>query len=213
MAHGTLIGGAAYGITGGKTRIGGTNYSINKGRTLVGGTGYDISFNQTWEKWKLNTTYNCYEKYIEGNITGLAYRSFYGLNNRPFYSLYYSANRPTFNDSGSGAIWSGGTPLIESIPSNYPYTVSSEGYYYVFNEWSSYSLANVFLLEAETVISLHPTNSAYVRFPGENCIAQIYPEKETLYSKGTTSYGTVTAPAGTYPDNGRSGDYWYVLIS
>ena len=44
MAHGTLIGGAAYGITGGKCLVGGTEYAIKKGRTLVGGTGYDIVF-------------------------------------------------------------------------------------------------------------------------------------------------------------------------
>lgn len=44
MAHGTLIGGAAYGITGGKCLVDGTEYSIKKGRTLVGGTGYDIAF-------------------------------------------------------------------------------------------------------------------------------------------------------------------------
>ena len=44
MAHKTLVGGTAYGISGGKCLIGGTAYSIKKGRTLVGGTGYDISF-------------------------------------------------------------------------------------------------------------------------------------------------------------------------
>lgn len=44
MAHKTLVGGTAYGISGGKCLIGGTAYSIQKGRTLVGGTGYDIGF-------------------------------------------------------------------------------------------------------------------------------------------------------------------------
>lgn len=44
MAHGTLIGGTAYGITGGKALIGGTAYGISKGRTMIDGTGYDISF-------------------------------------------------------------------------------------------------------------------------------------------------------------------------
>lgn len=44
MAHGTLIGGAAYGIAGGKCLVGGTEYGIKKGRTLINGTGYDIEF-------------------------------------------------------------------------------------------------------------------------------------------------------------------------
>lgn len=43
MAHGTRIGGTAYGITGGKCIVDGTEYSVQKGRTLVGGTGYSIS--------------------------------------------------------------------------------------------------------------------------------------------------------------------------
>lgn len=44
MAHGTLINGTAYGITGGKCLVGGTEYSIKKGYTLVDGTGYGIEF-------------------------------------------------------------------------------------------------------------------------------------------------------------------------
>ena len=44
MAHKTLVGGTAYGISGGKCLVGGTAYDIKKGRTLIGGTGYDISF-------------------------------------------------------------------------------------------------------------------------------------------------------------------------
>lgn len=33
---------------------------------------------------------------------------------------------------------------------------------------------------------------------------------QTTYSKGTTLYETFTAEEGTYPVNGRSGNYWYV---
>ncbi|HIR50292.1 MAG TPA: hypothetical protein IAA53_03250 [Candidatus Avoscillospira avicola] len=44
MAHGTLIGGASYGISGGKCLVDGTEYGIKKGRTLVDGTGYDVKF-------------------------------------------------------------------------------------------------------------------------------------------------------------------------
>ena len=46
MAHGTIINGTSYGITGGKCLVNGTAYSIKKGRTLVGGTGYDITFSK-----------------------------------------------------------------------------------------------------------------------------------------------------------------------
>ena len=60
MAHGTLIGGTAYGITGGKALIGGTAYGISKGRTLIDGTGYDISFGPQPAKTRMllsDTTY------------------------------------------------------------------------------------------------------------------------------------------------------------
>lgn len=44
MAHGTLINGTAYGITGGKCLVGGTEYSIQTGGTLIDGTLYHINF-------------------------------------------------------------------------------------------------------------------------------------------------------------------------
>lgn len=44
MAHGTLINGTVYSVTGGKCLVGGTGYSIKKGKSLINGTGYDINF-------------------------------------------------------------------------------------------------------------------------------------------------------------------------
>lgn len=44
MAHKTMIGGMAYGVTGGKTMTGGTAYGISGGRTMAGGTLYDVPF-------------------------------------------------------------------------------------------------------------------------------------------------------------------------
>lgn len=44
MAHGTLINGTNYGVSGGKCLVNGTSYSIQGGKTLVNGTGYDITF-------------------------------------------------------------------------------------------------------------------------------------------------------------------------
>lgn len=42
MSQQTMIGGAAYEITEGRTLVDGTEYDIYQGRTLVGATGYDI---------------------------------------------------------------------------------------------------------------------------------------------------------------------------
>lgn len=44
MAHGTMIGGTAYGIAGGKTMVDGTVYDIARGKTMVDGTAYKIGF-------------------------------------------------------------------------------------------------------------------------------------------------------------------------
>ena len=44
MAHGTMINGTSYGITGGKCLVGGTVYKIEKGTTLVNGTKREIVF-------------------------------------------------------------------------------------------------------------------------------------------------------------------------
>lgn len=78
MAHGTLINGAAHGITGGKCFISGTEYSIKNGRTLIDGTGYNIEFSpptfmvtNVGGEGKIGTTYYCYyevdgHEYISG---------------------------------------------------------------------------------------------------------------------------------------------------
>ena len=212
MAHKVLVGGTAYDILGGKTMVAGTNYNISKGRTLVGGTGYDISFNQTWEKWDVATTYNCYET-DSGENAYIAIPKLYGVSASGVYHLYYSAERPSLNSSGSGNIWDGMTEVFESKPENYPYTAPSKGYFCVYNGWGSHILAKIFLVESGTVFSVDENDASYVYCDRANIIKQITPHKEEIYSKGSTLIETVTAPADTYPANGKSGDYWYVLKS
>lgn len=63
MAHGTLINGTAYGVTGGKGLVRGTVYKIKKGCALVNGIRYGIEFgaptriNVTKEIQSYNDTY------------------------------------------------------------------------------------------------------------------------------------------------------------
>ena len=56
MAHGTLIGGTTYEVSGGKTLVGGTGYSIDKGETLVDGTGYEIGFGPNYTEKESSVT-------------------------------------------------------------------------------------------------------------------------------------------------------------
>lgn len=42
---------------------------------------------------------------------------------------------------------------------------------------------------------------------------KVTPEKYTVYSKGSTSYGKISSKSsGTFPDNSYSGSYWYVKL-
>lgn len=68
--HQTVIGGTAYGVTGGRCMVSGTGYDIKDGRTLVGGTGYDIAFStEASLTWYLNATVELPTKELRANFT------------------------------------------------------------------------------------------------------------------------------------------------
>ena len=46
MAHGGMINGTSYGITGGKAMLNGTVYGVDSGQAMSGGTVYPISFGE-----------------------------------------------------------------------------------------------------------------------------------------------------------------------
>ena len=80
-----------------------------------------------------------------------------------------------------------------------------------------------------TTYDEHPTPPAHCwynnvkDYAGYNSsgIYQLYPNHTVTaragsvsYSRGSTSYGTVTSTdRNTYPDNGKSGSYWYIFVS
>lgn len=226
MAQRVLINGTAYDILSGKAMVAGTNYNINKGRTLVGGTGYDVNLNlQTWEKWDLVTTPMACSYYA--NPTAIypdndVYRV-YGVS-----QLCYFATMPTFNDSGSGVVWNGSSTVTNLKSTDFPYTIPADGYYIGqgCNTWDmSYGngyYQGLWELKAGDILDSFggsgATSEALILPPtgttGDIRRTKYEVEKtDTTYSKGSTLIETVTAPEGTYPDEGMSGGYWYVRIS
>ena len=184
MAHKVKISGTDYSISGGKTLINGTAYSIKNGKTLVEGTAHSISFNDTWEKWNINKVY------AQQKVTQETWET-YTHGAKVYYGGGYSFN------SNNGLIT---LSLYDDAKPTVPVSNLGRMYYQKTH--------------TPTTKLMH---SQYGYYDEEDKVDYILSDYYiTSYlssqSKGTTSYGTVSAPPGTYPDNGPSGSYWYVKI-
>lgn len=163
----------------------------------------------TWQKWDLKTSYSFYRRtsrnkdkdvYTGGNVT---YKYFSetlpDVTKRQFdvAPTQFSQIFPTMTSIVSS-----------SIRVSYP--VPDSGYYAAFISVNYLILCRVFYMEQGENLKQDPEDFRNYLFPSER--KTYYAEQKTNYQKGTTLIETVTAPEGTYPDNGRSGDFWYVKI-
>ena len=177
MAHKTLIEGTTYDIKGGKTLIDGTAYSVKGGKTLIDGTIHSINFGVEWKKYNCNAnTYTSTQYYTSsqyvGNTGNLIYNS---TSEWPTMYKYYAWSSSTGYYGTNG--------ITQATPG---YIVGSSGSYQVVYLLKSRSSSNSKWYYAyEIVASAYPSTSSY-----------------TTYSKGSTSYGTVIADEGSYPENG-----------
>lgn len=217
MAHKALVGGTAFDISGGKTMVGGTNYSINNGRTLIGGTGYDIAFNPQWEKWNLGS-----KSVGEYTKTSQATDKIYDASS---VKIHTSSSFPTFKTTPSGTVWSGFSEyytVTSDNRENDKVTIPKKNYFIIepldgdgvkrFNTWTYPSRALLYYnTAATTVYYYYSVSICYFAINGFSNVYTPSKGKETI--KGNTLLEIVSAPDGTYPTNGQSGDYWYVLIS
>lgn len=162
----------------------------------------------TWQKWDLKTTYSFYRRtstnnkdvYTGGNVT---YKYF--SETLPDVTKQQFDVAPTqFAQIFPTMTFIGFSSIRVSSP------VPNSGYYAAFDSVSSLILCRVFYMEQGESLTVDPENFRNYLFPSKReCY---YPVKNTNYQKGSVLIETVTAPEGTYPDNGRSGDYWYVKI-
>lgn len=162
----------------------------------------------TWQKWNLKTIYyfkrktstNSKDIYTGGNTT---YKYFSpvlpSVTSQRFDVLPTSFSQifPTMTSISSSSI-----RVSSPVPNS--------GYYAAFITVRLLILCRVFYMEQGEYLTQDPKDFRTYVFPSPR--DQYYAEQITNYQKGTTLIGTVTAPEGTYPNNGRSGDYWYVKI-
>lgn len=198
MAHKTLIGGTAYGVTGGKTLVGGTGYSIKGGKTLIDGTVYSVSFGIPWNKYSCNVT-NGYVQITPSGKTGTF--SYTGKTADKPSSLYEDYTFTTENG------YKGGTACTKT----YSYISISRPTLYRVS--STYVQSAVFS-KRETL----DNSTGRSRFTF-NYTETAKAERTVISAtKGSTSYGTVSVPEGEVPDGGTlyegsvTGDYCIVNV-
>ena len=162
----------------------------------------------TWQKWDLKTTYSFRRKtsinnkdtYTGGNVT---YKYFSetlpDVTKRQFdvAPTQFSQIFPTMTSISSSSI-----KVSSPVPDS--------GYYVAWTSVRLLILCRVFYMEQGESLTQDPEDSRTYVFPSPR--DEYYAEQITSYQKGTNLIETVTAPEGTYPDDGRSGDFWYVKI-
>ena len=163
----------------------------------------------TWQKWDLKTTYsfkrrtstNSKDTYTGGNSTTYKF----------FSSVLPSVTSQEFDVEPTSLTQI--FPTMTSISSSYirvSSPVPNSGYYMAFSSINLLVLCRAFYMEQGESLTRDPENYGTFVFPSPR--DEYYANQITNYQKGTTLIETVTAPEGTYPDNGRSGDFWYVKI-
>lgn len=210
-----------YGISEGKTLVDGTAYTIDLGKVMVEGTAYQVEMesnhqeeaetivSETWQKWSVDTVYSLsssVSKGASGDTTTFVTEHDYIR----YTTTYPQVKSGTFaSQAAASPFWANSFVNTGIVASKLPYTVPVTGYYGFYLNTNYALLSDLWYLEQGTVINANSDGDAIIEAPWEkyrvNC-------QETKI-KGTTQYENVVAEEGTYPDNGVSGDYWYVKIS
>lgn len=206
MAHKTLVDGTSYEVTGGRTLVDGTGYDVTGGRTLVDGTGYDVSFGVTWAVYSTerNYTYDGTYSTSEHSAGSSIYMCGAGIfkvsgSPIPYNGTYTSSKKPP---------WQNSFTALGVYLSDLPYTFTSTGNY-LFDDSGLVTYARIYNIPKGTVVSVK--NGSNVSL---DCNVTRYTARQaTAYVKGSTQYDNVTAPEGTYPDNGEQDGKWYVRLT
>lgn len=211
MAHKTLIDGTSYEVTGGRTLVDGTGYDITGGKTLVDGTGYDVSFGVTWAVYSVSTKYTYDGTYITKAYT--AGSSIYMSDSSDTSVIKYTTSAPSACSGTYSAKqkppWKNTFTDTGITKADLPSSISSTRYYLFYVGTGVPSHCRIYKTNADGTLSTK--SSMYASL---DVAATAYEANMVETSvKGSTQYDNVTAPEGTYPDNGISGDYWYVRLT
>lgn len=138
------------------------------------------------------------------------------------------AYRKSYSDYTSTIIGIGVEPIYNDIE----YVFDDSTGYYTFkgigNQISKCTNKNVYVLDSyagkngiyypiayyiKATIDSSAGTYSHAAPTGYSEPQKVTPEKYTVYSKGSTSYGKISSKSsGTFPDNSYSGSYWYVKL-
>lgn len=197
MAHKVLVDGVAYNSADGKALVDGVAYNIADGRTLIGGVGYDIKFAPpvTWRKYSCKVSDVDRYTYTDNGIwefvySGSATSSLSGYSDYGFSVDEGFYGIPPYLDYSAQELWVGATV------------------YYASGDYVGYT----------TITAYDSATGTFYYESYERTATMSYVGTETVYSRGSTNYGTVEANEGDVPDGGTlvkgstSGSYCVVRV-
>lgn len=199
------IGGVVRELTEMHTGINGVVTPITEMWAGVNGVNRQI-FNTikmaTWQKWDVKTMYKYLTRTKTNDASVFSTGSKYLLysENLPSITTQEFSSRPTNLKQLYPELTTIDIPITDAVPNS--------GYYSIFSRTSSLSLCNIFYMDKGERLTENKKNYFYFSTPRTT----YYPYEQKRYYKGSNLLETVVAPEGTYPDNGKSGDYWYVKI-
>jgi hypothetical protein len=158
---------------------------------LVTWNKYSIKSTYKWDKYSCNSSYHITRYY---NPITKSSTSTFGTfaSTGTAYSDYGFSESKGFYGTGS------------TINSAYN---DATGYYYFYD---SNDYVYTMVVQGSALLANGMTYYQY----SLATVAACSTEGTYTYSKGSTSYGTVTSTSrNTYPDNDKSGDYWYIYKS
>lgn len=211
MAHKTLIDGTSYEVTGGRTLVDGTGYDVTGGRTLVDGTGYDVGFGVTWAVYSVETVFVYDGTYTTKTVSATLSNIYCKDSNYTYIwksdgapvalnGTYSERVEPPWANTFTRSGYSGGSV---------PFTFENDGYY-MFYKSDRPLLSRIYKITAGTSV----TRKNDTDYLGLGASSKEYTANMVETSvKGTTQYDNVTAPEGTYPDNGEQDGKWYVRLT
>ena len=195
---------------------GGTRKSISYAHANITGVRKQIfpysvttTYTYTWERWSVNETQTDAFDYV--------YDAEEDIDDYGDYSENFSY--PTCYYSKTGFYGSGNTLYLENPVTStkgsfgIPQTSSSSPFYALQGQgfgaisYESHSRAG----SRTHILEFYCTKNGI--FPIQIIYAYYTGGASTIYSKGSSYYGTVTSTNSTeYPSDGYSGGYWYVYI-
>lgn len=170
--------------------------------------------NQTWQKWSADSKIGYSSSSAK---TDLAYvrppndeiKTVYYYNGTKYRLPQITTNTFDSRPSSATTLW---TSKFSSVSLEIRAPIENIGWYILVPDTQSLTTCAPIYLDVGYTLTETLVSTAYIRFMISTSTPVRRITEKTVKVKGTTNYGTVIAPEGTYPSNGYQDGYWWVLV-